>query len=219
MLKYIWIDGTGLDLRSKQRTLTKQIHSVSGLPYWNYDGSSTYQAVTSNSEVILKPAAVYWDPFRKGNSVLVVCETYRYADTEFKELISTESNFSSIFAKIMEEAKEAKPWFGIEQEYTLFEHTGRNSKWPLGLSKGGFPGPQGAYYCSVGSANCFGRPVMDAHYRACLHAGVQISGTNGGNFLLRQSTGTLRFLAVPAIRRFTARTGKLLWREMSVPVP
>jgi glutamine synthetase len=107
-----------------------------------------------------------------------VCETYQYADTGFTKLDPSETNFRSVFAKIMEDAKEAKPWFGIEQEYTLFEHTGTNSKWPLGWPKGGFPGPQGAYYCSVGSANCFGRPVMEAHYQACLHAGVQISGTN-----------------------------------------
>ena len=24
-----------------------------------------------------------------------------------------------------------------------------------------------------------GRPIMDAHYRACLYAGVKIAGTNG----------------------------------------
>ena len=38
------------------------------VPSWNYDGSSTYQVTTSNSEVILKPVAVYRDPFRKGNA-------------------------------------------------------------------------------------------------------------------------------------------------------
>ena len=44
---------------------------------------------------------------------------------------------------------------------------------------GGFPGPQGPYYCSIGTENAFGRPIVEAHYRACLYAGITISGING----------------------------------------
>ena len=37
---------------------------MTDLKVWNYDGSSTGQADGHNSEVLLKPRAIFNDPFR-----------------------------------------------------------------------------------------------------------------------------------------------------------
>lgn len=46
------------------------------LPTWNYDGSSTGQAPGDDSEVFLIPRAIYKDPFRGGDNILVMCDAY-----------------------------------------------------------------------------------------------------------------------------------------------
>ncbi|ETN61772.1 glutamine synthetase 1, 2 (glutamate-amonia ligase) [Anopheles darlingi] len=165
---YIWIDGTGENVRCKDRTLDFIPKSASELPIWNYDGSSTYQADGSNSDVYLHPVTIYRDPFRRGNNILVLCETYRHDGTP------TESNKRKSCLEVCKLAGDEHPWFGIEQEYTLLDVDGR----PLGWPKNGFPGPQGPYYCGVGADKVYARDIVDAHYRACLYAGVKICGTN-----------------------------------------
>ena len=57
--EYVWIGGTGQDLRCKTRTLDEMPTSVEELPLWNYDGSSTGQAPGDDSEVMLRPVKIY----------------------------------------------------------------------------------------------------------------------------------------------------------------
>jgi len=73
------------------------------------------------------------------------------------------------------QAAAEEPWFGIEQEYTLLN---THTKWPLGWPASGYPGPQGPYYCSAGAGAAIGRDIIEAHYKACLYAGINISGVN-----------------------------------------
>ena len=46
------------------------------------------------------------------------------------------------------------------------------------MPAGGFPAPQGGYYCGVGADEVFGRDIVEAHLDACLKAGLAISGIN-----------------------------------------
>ena len=165
---YVWIDGSGEHTRCKTRTIDFEPKEASDLETWNFDGSSTGQAHGQNSEVFIKPIALFRDPFRGGRNKLALCEAY---DWEMKP-VATNRRASCVEA--MELAKDQRPQFGIEQEYTLLDMDG----YPLGWPKGGYPQEQGPYYCSVGAGRVVGRELVEAHYRACLYAGIKIAGTN-----------------------------------------
>jgi len=175
--EYVWIDADG-KTRSKGRTIerskidySKPIHL--SLPDWNYDGSSTGQAPGEDSEVIIKPVAVFNDPFRPGDgNILVLTDTYTPEGTPLPT--NTRAPALEVFSR--PEVASTIPWFGLEQEYTLFN---LDEVTPLGWPDGGYPKPQGPYYCGAGADRVFGRAVPEAHYRASLYAGIPISGING----------------------------------------
>ncbi|KAK2616034.1 hypothetical protein N8I77_002752 [Diaporthe amygdali] len=199
MAEYIWIDAEG-GTRSKSRTLDAKESGYtpkdrespkleSGIPkgdsgpkrhfaqrrtdgelvpIWNFDGSSTGQAPGDNSDVYLRPAAVFADPFRRNGNILVLAECWDADGSPNKY------NYRHQAAKLMEAHAAHKPWFGLEQEYTLLDLDDRPYGWPAN----GFPAPQGPYYCGVGAGKVVQRDIVEAHYRCCLYAGVKISGTN-----------------------------------------
>ena len=187
--EYVWIGGNH-ELRCKTKTLDFEpsLKHPEDLPIWNYDGSSTEQAPGADSEVLLVPRALYRDPFRAGPTgsakhILVLCDCYKPdpdAPGGVGDPIPTNTRVKC--AAIMDAVKAHEPWFGIEQEYTLFEPAGNNlSTQPYGWPPSGcVPSrPQGPYYCSIGTENAYGRPIVEAHYRACMYAGINISGING----------------------------------------
>jgi len=169
--EYVWLGGHS-ELRSKTRVLDWETNTdefnINNYPDWNYDGSSTGQAEGSDSEVIIKPCAIFPDPFRKGG-MLVLCSTYKPDGTPLP------NNHREWAKSIFDQDLDAEPWFGIEQEYFLVsKETGK----PLGFPEKRLPNPQGQYYCSVGAENAFGREIVNEHLDACLYAKLDISGIN-----------------------------------------
>jgi len=162
--EYIWIGGEN-ELRSKTRVFVNYDKN-DGFPDWDYDGSSTKQAEGGDSEVILKPCTVFKDPFRNENDVLILCSTHRPNG----EPVSNNHRNSAVTR--FNQKPEEHPWFGLEQEYFMFD---RETGVPLGFDE---HGEQGQYYCSVGGNNAFGRNVAEDHLKACLTAGIKISGIN-----------------------------------------
>jgi len=166
-LTYVWIGGNK-ELRAKSKTLPKKDYQVSDLPDWDYDGSSTKQATGESSEVIIKPQAIFKDPFRK-DGLLVLCDTYLPSG------LPHPTNKRHNAVKNFNQKLEEEPWYGIEQEFFLMK---KGTKTPIGFPDNGFPAPQGQYYCSIGASNCVGRDVLECFYRAALYAGLKITGIN-----------------------------------------
>jgi len=168
--EYIWIDGyePTANLRSKTKVLDGAVSSVSELPTWGFDGSSTLQADGGDSDCLLKPVWMCPDPIRGGENILVMNEVCNPDGTPHR------SNSRAALVEIAEKFKEHKPWFGIEQEYTLMD-----GKQPAGWPAEGFPErPQGPYYCSVGSEDVAARSMVEDHLDLCLEAGLEVSGIN-----------------------------------------
>lgn len=171
-LEYIWIGGHQ-ELRSKTKIVKLkegQTHVTSeDLPIWNYDGSSTDQAPGNDSEVWIKPVAVYKDPFRGDNNLLVLCDTWLPNNEPHP------TNTRIIAKNIFDKALEKEPLFGMEQEFFAID---RKTELPLGFPKSGYPAPQGQYYCSVGSSNSFGRTYFEEALENCLIANIPVTGIN-----------------------------------------
>ena len=194
--EYIWTDQKAY-FRSKARTITmnipdgkepknrlqlEQILKDPGLyNEWSYDGSSTGEADGNFSEIILKPVAVFMDPFRRAPNVLVLCDTYNPATNE--PMPTTHRPWAK---KLFNKDLNKHPWYGLEQEFFIMQPQKNMSSVgtvPLGFSRNEYEpkykiNPQGQYYCSVGSNNAFGRVITDEAYKLCLESGVNASGMN-----------------------------------------
>jgi len=164
-LEYIWLDGykPTQSLRSKTKIVKDFGGKLKDCPLWAFDGSSTEQAPGGHSDLVLKPVALYPDPARK-DGWLVMTEVLNSDGTPHS------SNGRATITKDDDDF-----WFGFEQEYFLWNP---QTNLPLGFPEGGYPGPQGPYYCGVGATKAFGREIVDEHIDLCIGAGINIEGIN-----------------------------------------
>ena len=171
-VEYIWLDGTqpSQQIRSKTRILSLPENRTPGLadfPEWSYDGSSTNQSTGNNSDLNLVPVRLCKDPIRGEGHYLLLCEVSNEEGTPH------ETNTRAILRKVLASEENKEPWFGFEQEYTLY-----SNGYPLGWPNGGYPAPQGPFYCGVGADKVYGREIVEKHMVACSEAGLHIYGIN-----------------------------------------
>jgi len=167
--EYIWIDGvkpTPL-LRNKTKIMADDVDTP---PIWGFDGSSTEQATGEHSDCVLRPVFTCPDPIRGGRNVLVLCDVLNASDMK-----PHVTNTRALTERVARKHAKLEMIYGIEQEYTMLRPDGTPLGFPTG---GGFPAPQGPYYCGVGAGRIVGREIVEEHTQACIDAGLAISGTN-----------------------------------------
>ena len=164
-LEYIWLDGyePTQSLRSKTMIRKNFGGTLEECPMWSFDGSSTEQATGSDSDCLLKPVAIFPDPGRV-NAYLVMTE-----------VLNADGSPHATNGRATIGNDDDDYWFGFEQEYFLWDP---EIDLPPGFPPGGYPRPQGPYYCSVGANNAFGRDCVEEHLDTCLEAGLNVEGIN-----------------------------------------
>lgn len=167
--EYVWLDGhkPTARLRSKTKIINGPVTKLKDIPDWGFDGSSTEQAEGRLSDCRLMPVFFLPDPIRGAPHIIVMCEVL-HANGDVHP-----SNTRAELRSISKKYNAVGAWFGIEQEYTLYD-----GDRPLGFPEGGFPAPQGQYYCGVGDENIKGRALVEEHMKVCLEAGIMLSGIN-----------------------------------------
>ena len=127
---------------------------MSEMNIWNYDRFSNGQAPGGDSEVLMMPVRILPDLFHGGDSyVIVLCQILLPGSLVPPQPTAAKATLDKNPGLV--------PWFGIEQDSLrsvsqLLEELTTGAGFDFAL----------------------GRPIADAHYKACLYAGFTISGIN-----------------------------------------
>ncbi|XP_063926186.1 glutamine synthetase 2 cytoplasmic-like [Zophobas morio] len=167
---YIWIDGTGENLRAKNRILDFTPNSYKECPNWDFDGSTTFLADDpKHSDIILCPIALYNDPFQRGTNKLVLCETYT-SDGK-----PTKSNSRHCCMTFLNQVCDKEPRFGFKQTCMFMDADKRPFGWPKQL---GYPCPTESHCYSVGADKALGRELIECVCRCCLYSGLELGASH-----------------------------------------
>lgn len=166
---YVWIDGLDSPLvRSKTKIVTPSVSQKGEMEIqiaeWTFDGSSTNQATTSNSELLLKPHRVYQ---LSEQHYIALCEVCDPASGE-----PHETNYRAVLRDKIAESGDKGLWVGFEQEFFITKND-KNVLWP----KHGLPPQDTRYYCSSGGPIRH-RKLVREHATICNKAGISVVGYN-----------------------------------------
>ena len=169
-IDYVWVDGfEAPSLRSKTKVVPlktdEQGNPALEIVGWNFDGSSTGQALTTDSEMLLTPARLY---HVSAHQYIVLCEVANVDGTPHS------TNYRAALREYLTQNPEKNLWLGFEQEYFLTSATGENIFWQGTKSPPDTP----IYYCSSGGDKVKKRGLARTHADMCWSMGIQVVGYN-----------------------------------------
>lgn len=176
--EYIWIDEENLRSKIKVFTNTNNTIDIKTFPEWNFDGSSTGQSETKDSDLFLKPVYFCKNPFFQETSTnkfyFVLCQVMNpdgsahITNNYFKLYDFIHSNLESTYMD---------SWFGIEQEYIILDKFG-NAYDIDNICNDKIEYKHNQHYCSIGTGKAMGRKIAEEHMLMCLEAKLKICGIN-----------------------------------------
>jgi glutamine synthetase len=164
---YIWTDAAG-NFRSKVRNILVHNPSEPALPppRWNYDGSSTGQATTEESEIDLVPIACY----TAQTYTYVLCATYKQNGAP-----TFENTHHLLTPAIQSWVLDNAVRVAFEQEFFIYDaRTRKPYKFEEWKDK-----KQGEFYCSVGPhGNGFIEKYVAEVFERAIEIGIRVTGYN-----------------------------------------
>jgi glutamine synthetase len=159
------MDAFGM-FRSKVRTIAKNPDDLCPVPNWNYDGSSTGQATTEESEIDLVPIACY----NGSKYTYVLCATHKQNGHP-----TFENTYHLLSPTIQTWFQENKVRVAFEQEFFIYD---ARTKKPFMYNEWKDK-KQGEFYCSVGAhGNGFIEKYVAEVFERGLDLGLHLTGYN-----------------------------------------
>lgn len=152
ILECVWIDD-----KYNIRTWTKCFYNKTRLGTWVM---STFLITEKGKYIRLRPAKVFYDPFKRDNYYVVLCEMYNFDDSPYI------SNNRKAYTDIINDAQDLDLWFVMEQKCAFALKNGKN---PLSITK---------YSKRCASGQNYGGMIIDKCIQKALQCGVRLDRIN-----------------------------------------
>ncbi|CAC5398559.1 glnA [Mytilus coruscus] len=182
IIEYVFVNHTGYEVCSKTRIVDAEPATVEDCPVWdNYMWDDVEGKPENFKEMILKPVAMFKNPFFRSPHKLVICEFWlnmetpstintRYTCKKTMERL----NFDPISGYRPKQPHD--PWFGIEQEYFVTRDDGV----PISYDPKNYNYETLILYTKLGHRHDknigIERELSNRHMTACLYAGIKFGG-------------------------------------------